>query len=133
MPQFSKSSKAKLSTCVQPLIDLFYEVIKTHDITILEGYRSREEQEADYAKGVSKAKWGQSKHNAQPSQAVDVAPCSYDSRGKMYIAWEDGKRFDDLATFVMQTAKDMNIGIRWGGNFTTICDKPHYELKPEIL
>lgn len=123
MPQFSRASLNKLASCAPDLQRLFQEVIKTHDIIILEGHRGREEQEQDYANGTSKARWGQSKHNTVPSQAVDVAPYPID--------WKNTQGFKNLAAFVLATAEGMGIKIRWGGNFTTIRDLPHYELVPE--
>lgn len=120
MPRFSKSSMRKLNTCHSDLQRLFISVVKTHDCTILCGHRTAAEQHSAYVKGFSKAEWPQSKHNSSPSIAVDVAPYPID--------WEDKQRFTDFAEVVLKRADDMGIKIKWGGNFRSFYDGPHYEL-----
>ena len=75
---------------------------------------------------VTNAKGGQSKHNAYPSLAIDVA-FKNNLTGK--LAWTTAlfKKFYDF----MRSA---DSGIRWGGNvrygghFRSLHDAPHYEL-----
>ena len=45
MPQFGQQSVRNLYECEQPLIDLFEEVVKHYDCSIIEGIRSQEEQD----------------------------------------------------------------------------------------
>ncbi|MES0444908.1 MAG: hypothetical protein ABUJ92_00045 [Desulfobacterales bacterium] len=120
MPTFSEKSKAKLETCEQPLQDLFTEVIKHVDCTVLDGHRNEERQNKAFSEGNSKAKFPQSKHNAYPSYAVDVIPYPVD--------WEDIKRFHEFAGIVQGIASQMNIKIKWGGHFSWF-DGPHYQLE----
>lgn len=70
--------------------------------------------------GKSKAKWPRSKHNTIPSKAVDVMPYPID--------WNDLERLSKFSELVKKTAKRMNIKIRWGGNFKSFFDGPHWEL-----
>lgn len=52
--------------------DLAYADI--HDITVLCGYRGKEEQNQAVANGASKTPWPLSHHNRVPADAVDVVP-----------------------------------------------------------
>lgn len=129
MPYFSKRSKSKLMTCDVRLQKLFNEVIKYFDCTILEGHRSKEEQDEYHRTGKSKVKYPNSKHNQNPSMAVDVVPCPID--------WNDIERFYYFAGFVIGISKMMDIDIRWGGDWDSdtelhdqsFMDLPHFELK----
>ena len=44
MPKFGSKSKQRLSTCHEDLIDLFNEVIKYFDCSVLEGHRNEEDK-----------------------------------------------------------------------------------------
>ena len=65
---------AKLRTCDYRLQMLFEEVVKHYDCTILQGHRDKATQDAYFEAKKSKVKWPNSKHNSNPSLAVDVAP-----------------------------------------------------------
>lgn len=129
MPEFSEASKAKLSSCHPKLRQLFEEVVKHYDCTILCGHRGKEEQELAVKQGKSKLTWPLSKHNTIPSLAIDVVPYP--------IGWEDHSRFYHFAGFVLATALRMGIDIRWGGDWDgdlnfkeeSFRDLPHFELK----
>lgn len=128
MPSFSTTSKQRLETCDQRLQNIFNEVIKYYDITIVCGERTEEEQNAAYAEGLSKLKYPQSKHNSHPSRAVDVVPYPID--------WDNLKRFYYLAGIVESTAKRLGYKIRWGGDWDRdydfddqrFMDLPHFEI-----
>ena len=55
------------------------------------------------------------------AEAVDIAPYPID--------WNDLNRFRKLSEHILKKAKQLNIPITWGGNFKTLVDMPHYELK----
>ena len=120
MPNFSRISKERLSSCHPILQSLFNEVIKHRDCSVICGYRGKEEQEKAFSEGKSKAHFGDSKHNYSPSLAVDVMPFP--------IQWNDKNGIMDFADFVKDTAFKLGIGIRWGGDFSNFFDGPHYEL-----
>jgi len=96
MPRFSTKSKSKLHTCDERLIDLFNEVVKHFDCTVIEGHRGKERQNAAYNKGNSKLKFPNGKHNKSPSIAVDVAPYPID--------WNDRDRFHYFSGYVLGIA-----------------------------
>lgn len=126
MPRFNQTSADRLATCRMELQDLFNEVVKGFDCSILCGHRSDEDQMKAFNEGKSKAKSG--KHNKTPSMAVDVAPCPID--------WTDLNRFYYFAGYVKARAEELGIKIRWGGDWDgdTITkdqnfnDLPHFEL-----
>ena len=78
MPRFGTKSKMQLHTCDERLVDLFREVVKHFDCTVIEGHRGKEKQNEAYNKGNSKIKFPNGKHNKSPSVAVDVAPYPID-------------------------------------------------------
>jgi peptidoglycan L-alanyl-D-glutamate endopeptidase CwlK len=120
MATFSKASLDKLNSCHPDLQRLFNDVIRFTDCTILCGYRGEEEQNKAYAEGKSKAKFGESPHNKQPSMAVDVMPYPID--------WSDRKRLDQFVVVVKQVADSIGVRVKWGGEFKGFFDGPHWEL-----
>jgi peptidoglycan L-alanyl-D-glutamate endopeptidase CwlK len=137
MFKFSTRSKSILSTCDQRLQQLFNAVLDlgVMDATVTEGRRSRETQQKYFEGGFSKVQWPNSKHNVlnptDLSKAVDVVPCI---NGK--ISWEK-EHCIFLAGLVMAMAKQLGVGIRWGGNWDGDAepitdqgfqDLVHYEL-----
>ena len=128
MPRFGLSSKKQLMTCHPKLQRIMNEVIKSFDISVIEGYRSNEEQEKAFRAGRSKLRAGQSKHNMQPSRAVDVVPYP--------VNWKQLSRFYFMGGYVQAVADELGIKIRWGGDWNSngifsdqkFHDLPHFEL-----
>ena len=128
MPRFGKKSKEQLDTCNEKLRRVFNEVIKTVDCSVLEGHRSEDRQNALYKEGKTKVKYPHGRHNEFLSRAVDVVPYPID--------WDDRERFHLFAGFVLGTAKQMGIKLRWGGDWNInwfvddnkFDDFPHFEL-----
>jgi len=74
MAEFGTTSRQRLNT-THPLIqELCQRVVAVFDITIICGHRTKPEQEAAYLASASTKRWPSSKHNAIPSEAIDVAP-----------------------------------------------------------
>ena len=129
MPRFGTKSKMQLHTCSGDLVSLFNEVIKHFDCSVIEGHRGEKKQNKAYNKGNSKVKFPNGKHNSSPSMAVDVAPYPID--------WNDRDRFHYFAGYVLGTAKQMGLRIRWGGDWdmdtqtkdNKFDDLVHFELK----
>jgi len=129
MPRFGKRSKKRLATCDDRLQDLFKEVIKYFDCTVIQGHRGEAEQNQAYDAGRSKLRYPDGKHNADPSKAVDVAPYPID--------WSDRDRFHYFGGFVLGIASQMGLKIRWGGDWdrdtqvkdNKFDDLPHFEIR----
>ena len=133
MAKFGRASMDRLATCHPDLQMLFNTVVEKYDCSILEGRRLGEKQDELYRQGKSKVKYPNSKHNYDPSYAVDVAPYHKD---KPHIRWNNKESFYHFAGYVMGVASQMGIGIRWGGDWDgdkdlhdqTFYDLPHFEL-----
>jgi len=129
MPRYSKKSKGRLKSCDKRLQDVFNEVIKHVDCSILEGHRSKERQNKLYDEGRTKVKYPNGRHNSSPSKAVDVTPYPVD--------WEDRERQTLFAGFVIGIARGMGIRLRWGGDWdmdfqvmdNRFDDFPHFEIR----
>lgn len=120
MNRFSKPSMDRLLTCHQDLQRLFFEVIKKQDCSILCGFRDEKDQDKAFNTGKSKLQWPHSKHNSNPSMAVDVAPYPID--------WVDTERFKEFAQVVLATAQEIGVKVVWGGHWEEFPDLPHFEL-----
>jgi peptidoglycan LD-endopeptidase CwlK len=128
MPSFGKKSMERLKTCDQRLQDLFNEVIKNYDCSVLQGTRTKEEQDEFFRTGKSKVQWPNSKHNSSPSKGIDVSPYPID--------WDNTKRFYHFAGYVQGIADQMGIKLRWGGDWDndfdlddqSFMDLVHFEL-----
>lgn len=113
---------------------LFFEVIRTFDCIVTEGYRNEADQEAAFKRGATTLHYPHGKHNRQPSMAVDVAPYP--------INYNDSKRFYYFAGYVKGIAERLKVEgkithtVRWGGdwdrdtqvNDQTFNDLVHFEL-----
>jgi hypothetical protein len=128
MYKFGERSKNNLATCHPLLQEILNEAIKHVDFSVLQGHRGEIEQNAYYSAGKSKVKWPNSKHNKNPSHAVDVAPYPID--------WEDIKRFAHLMGLLRGIAVAKGIKVRIGADWDNdgditdhkFMDWPHIEL-----
>ena len=125
---FGRKSLEKINNPkVHPRIrELMIEAIATSpiDFTVIETVRTVEQQKINVAKGVSKTMKSRhipSSNKSGYCEAVDIAPYP--------INWSNKGRFITLANHIKATAKKMGIQITWGGDWKTLVDMPHYELK----
>ena len=131
MPAFGTASRQRLDTCHPDLIQVCELVIENYDFSVLEGFRSNARQDDLFRQGKSKLRGGQGKHNRSPSIAVDLAPYPID--------WDNAKRFYLLAGLMFQAASQLNVKLRWGGDWDgdwihtdqSFHDLPHFELLEE--
>lgn len=84
------------------------------DIDMTDGWRGEKDQEAAFSSGASKAHFGESAHNY--GAAFDVVPVENNRP-----VWE---------TDSWSTIGDVGqaLGLQWGGAFSTIVDKPHFNI-----
>lgn len=122
MPSFSTRSKKNLAGAHPLLQQLFNEVIKDFDCTVLDSQRGKAAQEEAFRRGNSKARHGQSPHNYAPSLAVDVVPYPID--------WDNIAAFRRLVNVVKRKAKALGIPISCGADWRSFKDYPHHELTP---
>jgi peptidoglycan L-alanyl-D-glutamate endopeptidase CwlK len=129
MPKFGKTSNSRLETCDMRIQKLFNEVVKHFDCSILEGHRGKKAQNKAYKEGKSKVVYPDGKHNQIPSVAVDAVPYPID--------WKDRERMTYFAGFVLGVALQMDLKIRWGGDWNmntelkdnNFDDLPHFEIR----
>lgn len=127
MPKFSKTSEERLKTCHPDIVAVCRELIKQYDFSILCGRRNKEEQELAFMNGNSKLQYPNSKHNAIPSVAIDIVPypINWDDLSRFQEMWI---RFDTLAKYFKECGK-ITSDFEWGGNWKTLKDYPHIEIK----
>lgn len=128
MAYFSKTSLARLEGVDYRLQDLCHRIVLDHhDCKVIYGLRSIEEQTRLVRDRLSKTM--NSKHLI--GKAVDLAPHPID--------WNNTKQFYYFAGMVITVAKNMQIPIRWGGDWDRdndlddqkFMDLVHFELVEE--
>src|SRR5205085_10929340 len=92
-------------------------------IKIISGLRTYEEQDALFAQGrttpgdrVTNARGGFSNHNF--GLAFDVG------------IFEDGKYVEESPDYKTVGQIGKSLGLAWGGDWKSIQDEPHFELRP---
>lgn len=131
MPTFGRTSTQRLATLDAELQEILKEAIKHVDFSIVWGHRDMEAQNKAFAEGNSKLRWPTSKHNAFPSNAVDIVPYPGGYEARL-------ERFYEMATYVLQAANYEGVPIRWGGHWKNYTgrgdldrDWAHFELMDE--
>ena len=117
--ELSERSKKNLATAHPLFTKLMNEVMKGIDCEVICGHRDEADQNKAVASGVSKVSWPHGKHNAMPSNAIDVIPIPID--------WNNISSFINLSITIKMKAKELGIPIIWGGDWK-MRDYPHYEL-----
>jgi hypothetical protein len=134
---YGRRSLAILATCDPKLRTLMLAVADVVDTKILEGARSREQQEANVTAGVSKTM--DSRHLDRPARAVDAGPYpiiwpNRETRPKTFA--KDLGRWYHWAGVVRGVAAQLGIEVRlgsdWDMDFDLLDQKfddlPHVEL-----
>ena len=150
MPYFSSVSRNRLDSCHPDIHRVMSIAIDVYDFSILCGERDKEEQDRCFAEGLSQVQYPDSRHNTEPSLAVDVAP--YPVRGpndldalierlvenmapmRQIMAAINRKiervaRFHRLAGLIQGIAIAEKVDLEWGGDFVNFKDLPHFQLK----
>lgn len=123
----SRSEKviATLLPEVQPIARALVQKAAAVGITIkiISGLRTYEEQDVLYAQGrtapgniVTNARAGYSNHNF--GIAFDVG------------VFEGNKYLPDSPKYKAVGALGVDLGLEWGGNWKSIVDQPHFQLRP---
>lgn len=99
------------------IVERAIEITK-QDFTVVDGLRSLERQRELVKSGASKTM--NSRHLT--GHAVDLAPYVKGS-----ISW-DWKYFYPIADAMKAAAKELNIPVEWGGDWTSFKDGPHWQL-----
>lgn len=104
----------------QRLIDWFTEFQKVNkDAHVAWGIRNEKDQNDAYKRGTSKAKYGESPHNFEPAQAIDLFRITQ-TGAEWGAPWFNG-------TVGPAVAKEKDLA--WGGSWARFKDLPHIEIK----
>ena len=123
--QRSEKVIASLHRVVQPYARALYFKARGHGLTIniISGTRSYAEQDALHAQGrtrpgniVTNARGGYSNHNF--GVAFDVG------------LFERNQYLGESPLYKAVGALGEELGLEWGGNWRTIVDQPHFQLRP---
>jgi peptidoglycan LD-endopeptidase CwlK len=122
----SEKAIATLLPQVQPYARALVRKAAHHGITIkvISGLRTYEEQNELFAQGrtkpgriVTNARGGFSNHNF--GIAFDVG------------VFEGANYLDESPKYKAVGALGMDLGLEWGGNWKTIVDESHFQLRPK--
>ena len=108
------------------LAQLIRDVGVNHDLIVIEGARSLEDEKKAIATGHSALKDPmRSKHVIDPDKrplalAVDIGPYP--------LVWTNIEGFKKLGAAAKELAAARGLSIRWGGDWTKFKDMPHVEL-----
>lgn len=135
--KFGERSKEIRNTLHPKLQSIVDEVLKIMNISLISGHRDKLEQNVLYKEGRSKLKYPKSRHNSNPSEAVDVMLWN---KEKPHIRWNDVSQMQLVAGVFIATAYKLGIKIRsgadWNSNYITdesFYDGGHFELdKSEV-
>lgn len=122
--KLSKRSQERLAGIDPRLQALVRQILFYIDITVIEGLRSVATQKYYCSIGVSKTM--NSKHLL--GKAVDLYPYPVPRKADGTID-SDADAWDRLGAVAIILASKMGIPIQWGGLWTTLVDKPHFEIK----
>lgn len=121
----SETTIATLLPEVQPIARSLVQKAASVGITIkiISGLRTYAEQDSLYAQGrttpgpvVTQARGGQSNHNF--GIAFDVG------------VFEGNKYLPGSPKYKAVGALGTDLGLEWGGNWKTLVDQPHFQLRP---
>ena len=82
------------------------------DISLITGYRGREEQNQKFDEGKSKVRFPDGKHNQSPSKAVDFQPYPLPKRKEKLWA-----SLAYIAGRAIEIGRQRGMTIRWGGDW----------------
>lgn len=139
MSSFGKQSIESLKGVHPDLVKVMAKAILTTpiDFTITDGVRTLAMQKTLYAKGrttaggiVTKADGVKNKSNHQVKAdgycyAIDLYPYV---NGKIDFNDKEN-RLAIISAHILATANCLGVKVVWGGNFKSILDRPHFELK----
>lgn len=121
----SEKNIATLLPEIQPLARALIHkaALNGIQIKIISGLRTYAEQNELYAQGRTK-----------PGNKITNAPGGY-SNHNFGIAFDIGvfegnKYLSDSVKYKAVGALGMDMGLEWGGNWKTISDQPHFQLRP---
>lgn len=119
--KLSAISDKNLNGVHQDLISVvrFALTLTSIDFRVIEGVRNMARQRQLVRNGKSQTL--RSRHLT--GHAVDIVPLINNQ-----IPWENWRAFEHVACAMKVSAVELNIPVKWGGDWINFKDGPHYEL-----
>lgn len=120
MRKFSKRSLGNLEGVHPDLVAVITAALQRTplDFIVIDGLRTRREQEVLVAKGKSKTM--NSRHLT--GHAVDILPIG--PKGPAF----DWDLYHQIAPSILKVAEEMGVDLEWGGVWKSFPDGPHFQL-----
>lgn len=132
--RFGKNSLKRLDGVHPDLVRVAHTALSLSpiDFSIVQGVRTRAEQDALYEQGRTKpgniVTWTRNSNHIPKADgfgyAIDICPFV---KGK--LDWETVSNFEKVATAFKDAAAIEGVRIEWGGDWVTVKDRPHFEMK----
>lgn len=130
---FGQRSQREFDSLDYRLRQVLESAIQIVDFSIICGHRNKSGQTDAFNKGVSKLPWPRSKHNTQPSKAVDIAPYPIDWTNNSLVRARWYHLMGIIYAISRNYGTDLRFGLDWNSNliFTdqNFHDLPHIELR----
>ncbi|MCY0771277.1 M15 family metallopeptidase [Enterobacter cloacae complex sp. 2022EL-00788] len=119
--KLSQRSENNLKGVKPQLVDVVRRALELSsvDFGITEGLRTQERQKQLYAEGKSQTM--NSRHLT--GEAVDVVAYVGGT-----VSW-DFQLYRKIADAFKQAAQELNTSVEWGGEWKTLVDGPHFQLR----
>lgn len=121
---FSQRSERTLKGVHPDLVQVVRRALELSsvDFVVIEGLRSTIRQRELLELGATKTL--NSRHLT--GHAVDIVPLINGN-----VPWDDWSAFEQVSVAMKLAAKELNITLIWGGDWTSLRDGPHFELSRE--
>ena len=117
---WGKKSRREILTLDVRLVYLANRLADVFNVSLIKGHRGKEEQNAAFNSGHSRARWGESKHNFKVSLAMDIVPYP--------TLWDDIPALDMMLGAAQVIARDGGFNITLGKYFSNLPDYAHIEI-----
>lgn len=111
--KYCEASQKRLRECHPDLQKLFNEAINYWNVSILDGHRSRKQQNKLYRDGKTQLSYPESLHNREPSLAVDAAVYLPEEG----VPWEKDYTLTFFSGKILGLAHKMDIPLRAGADW----------------
>ena len=117
--RFGERSEARLKTCHLDLQRVARRTIHHVDFSVLWGHRKKDQQNEEHRQGRSRLRYPHSRHNTEPSFALDICPFPMDfaNRETARQCQLARRRYVLLAGMFLSTAHVLGVRLRWGGDW----------------
>ncbi len=122
MPSLTERDLIHLATCDARWQMLLPKVAEKTWLMVIGGHRNEEKQNEAFRDGYTQVQWPNSKHNQEPSLAIDLCP--------LPVNWQNTRHFFELAAYVWAESLKKDVPVIWGGSFS-FGDYGHFELVKE--